>query len=96
MVLPPDTKIGASFSELFPHRADVRFEIDNKSITHRPDLWSHEGFAREIGALFNRPFTSVDQIRTAQNPEGRRANSRSRIDNPDAAPRYSGLVVAGH
>ena len=38
MVLPAGTKIGAPLSELYPHRADVRFEIDNKSITHRPDL----------------------------------------------------------
>ena len=56
MVLPPTTKVGAALSELYPHRVDVRFEIDNKSITHRPDLWSHEGFAREIGALFRQAF----------------------------------------
>lgn len=94
MVLPPDTKIGASFSELFPHRADVRFEIDNKSITHRPDLWSHEGFAREIGAIFNRPFTGVikyELLKTLKDAEP----IKVRIANPDAAPRYSGLVVAG-
>ncbi len=27
---------------------DYLLDIDNKSITHRPDLWSHRGFAREI------------------------------------------------
>ncbi len=27
---------------------DVILDVDNKSITHRPDLWSHRGFAREI------------------------------------------------
>ncbi|MDH4263543.1 MAG: phenylalanine--tRNA ligase subunit beta [Spirochaetia bacterium] len=30
---------------------DFILEIDNKSITHRPDLWSHFGFAREIASL---------------------------------------------
>lgn len=30
---------------------DYIFTIDNKSITHRPDLWSHRGVAREIAAL---------------------------------------------
>jgi len=30
---------------------DIRITIENKSITHRPDLWSHRGFAREIVAL---------------------------------------------
>jgi phenylalanyl-tRNA synthetase beta chain len=34
--------------------ADVVLEIDNKSITHRPDLWGHYGFARELAAIFRR------------------------------------------
>lgn len=33
---------------------DTIIDIDNKSITHRPDLWSHFGFAREIAAQFSR------------------------------------------
>ncbi len=32
--------------------SDTILEIDNKSITHRPDLWSHRGLAREIAALY--------------------------------------------
>lgn len=31
---------------------DSVIEIDNKSITNRPDLWGHYGVAREISALF--------------------------------------------
>ncbi len=27
---------------------DYILDVDNKSITHRPDLWSHRGFAREV------------------------------------------------
>ncbi len=27
-------------------------EIDNKSITHRPDLWGHHGMAREVAAIW--------------------------------------------
>lgn len=30
---------------------DVVYEIENKTITHRPDLWGHYGFAREISVL---------------------------------------------
>lgn len=30
---------------------DYILEVDNKSLTHRPDMWGHRGFAREIGAL---------------------------------------------
>lgn len=32
--------------------SDVIFDIDNKSITHRPDLWGHLGLARELAALW--------------------------------------------
>ena len=35
---------------------DTILVIDNKSLTHRPDLWSHWGFAREIAAILGRPF----------------------------------------
>lgn len=36
---------------------DTIFEIDNKFITNRPDLFSAEGNAREFGAIFSLPFT---------------------------------------
>ncbi len=32
---------------------DTIFVIDNKSITHRPDLWGHRGFAREVAAFLD-------------------------------------------
>lgn len=35
---------------------DVILEVDNKSITHRPDMWCHRGFAREIAAFLGLPF----------------------------------------
>jgi phenylalanyl-tRNA synthetase beta chain len=31
---------------------DILFEIDNKSLTNRPDLWGHYGMARELAALY--------------------------------------------
>lgn len=35
---------------------DVILEIDNKSLTNRPDLWGHYGIAREIAALYDLPL----------------------------------------
>ncbi len=32
---------------------DYIIEVDNKSITNRPDMWGHRGFAREVAALLN-------------------------------------------
>src|SRR5580658_6420581 len=31
--------------------ADTIIEVDNKSLTHRPDLWGHYGMAREVAAI---------------------------------------------
>jgi len=36
--------------------ADTVFEIDNKFITNRPDLFSVRGNAREFSALYNLPL----------------------------------------
>ncbi|MBI2411112.1 MAG: phenylalanine--tRNA ligase subunit beta [Candidatus Kerfeldbacteria bacterium] len=35
---------------------DALIDIDNKSMTHRPDLFSHVGMAREMAAVFGVPF----------------------------------------
>ncbi|MBI5524058.1 MAG: phenylalanine--tRNA ligase subunit beta [Desulfarculus sp.] len=53
MDLPADTSTGAALSSLAPER-DYLIDIDNKSLTHRPDLWGHYGFARELAAIFGR------------------------------------------
>ena len=39
---------------------DIVFEIDNKSLTNRPDLWSHYGFAREFAALAGRQLKPLE------------------------------------
>lgn len=35
---------------------DWIIEIDNKSLTHRPDLWGHHGMAREVAAITENPL----------------------------------------
>jgi phenylalanyl-tRNA synthetase beta chain len=47
----PSLPKGALLSKLIP-ASDTVMEIDNKSITHRPDLWGHYGIARELAAIF--------------------------------------------
>lgn len=42
---------------------DYIIEIDNKSLTHRPDLWGHYGIARELAAIYQRelkPLPALD------------------------------------
>ncbi len=38
---------------------DIIFEVDNKSLTNRPDLWSHYGIAREFATITGRELKSV-------------------------------------
>lgn len=35
---------------------DVLYDVDNKAITHRPDLWGQYGVAREVAALLAKPL----------------------------------------
>lgn len=53
--LPDGPEPGRPLADLVP-AADTLLEIDNKSITHRPDLWGHYGIAREVAAIFARPL----------------------------------------
>ena len=59
--LPEDTPIGIDIKELFPIE-DIIVEIDNKSLTHRPDLWGHYGIAREIAAITNHELNPLEII----------------------------------
>lgn len=55
MELPEDSVIGTDITEIYQIK-DIVFEVDNKSLTNRPDLWGHYGIAREFSALTNRPL----------------------------------------
>ena len=50
MELPEDTVPGTDIKKLYAIE-DTVFEVDNKSLTNRPDLWGHYGIAREFAAL---------------------------------------------
>ena len=41
---------------------DIIFEVDNKSLTNRPDLWGHYGIAREFAALSGRPLKNIGGV----------------------------------
>lgn len=38
---------------------DKVLEIDNKSLSNRPDLWGHYGIARELSAIYNVPMKEL-------------------------------------
>ncbi|MGH3359809.1 MAG: phenylalanine--tRNA ligase beta subunit-related protein, partial [Nocardioidaceae bacterium] len=39
---------------------DLVLEIDNKSLTNRPDLWGHIGIARELATIYQRPLSALE------------------------------------
>ena len=39
---------------------DIIFEVDNKSLTNRPDLWSHYGMAREFATITGRALKAPE------------------------------------
>jgi phenylalanyl-tRNA synthetase beta chain len=70
-------------------KPDAIIETDNKSITHRPDLWGHFGLAREVAAILRRPL--VDPVKPALVPAGPAAIGIA-IEDFALCPRYSALV----
>ncbi|HPF30714.1 MAG TPA: phenylalanine--tRNA ligase subunit beta [Candidatus Saccharibacteria bacterium] len=54
-----DITPGTSFSEAF-ELDDYLLDIENKSLTHRPDCFGIIGFAREVSAILGKKFNSPD------------------------------------
>ncbi len=83
---------------------DYIIEVDNKSLTHRPDLWCHRGFAREIAAILGvhlKPlenFLSASSVKniTASTVKASESGSFSlTLHDSKICQRYAGLLVTG-
>ena len=59
MEITDDAPNGTDIKELY-QIDDIVFEVDNKSLTNRPDLWGHYGIAREFAALSGRPLKPLE------------------------------------
>ncbi|MDH3324709.1 MAG: phenylalanine--tRNA ligase subunit beta, partial [Candidatus Peregrinibacteria bacterium] len=57
-----DKDVGKSLPEICTEFADSLFDIDNKSLTHRPDLMGHRGFALELSAIWKRKLTLPEPV----------------------------------
>ena len=68
---------------------DAVIEVDNKSLTHRPDLWGHYGMAREVAAITHRSLR--DPVKLDLLPNGPGAIN-VQIEDLSLCPRYSALV----
>ncbi|MBQ9952725.1 MAG: phenylalanine--tRNA ligase subunit beta [Clostridia bacterium] len=61
MDITEDYPLGTPIKEIYDID-DIIFEVDNKSLTNRPDLWGHYGIAREFAALIGRPLKPLDCV----------------------------------
>ncbi len=70
---------------------DEILEIDNKSLTNRPDLWGHYGIARELAAIYG----SVLQPLPAFTPESGLPAYPVKIENAGLCRRYAAVAYSG-
>lgn len=71
---------------------DIILEIDNKSMTNRPDLWGHYGIARELAALYHLPMAEFPRFdRNVENTAGFRVT----VEDAERCPRYLSAQIEG-
>ena len=61
MDLPYELVNGTDIKDVYEIE-DIVFEVDNKSLTNRPDLWGHYGIAREFAAIAGRPLKPLETV----------------------------------
>lgn len=64
MEITDDIPLGTDLKDFY-EIDDIVFEVDNKSLTNRPDLWGHYGIAREFAAISGRELKPLDAEDTA-------------------------------
>ena len=79
---------------------DTLLDIENKSLTHRPDTFGVIGFAREIAGIQGKQFTTPEWLaNTSPSYPALDTNDiaapRVTIDNPELSDRYQGVVIGG-
>ncbi len=88
MELDPALINGTDLKEIFPIE-DIIFEVDNKSLTNRPDLWGHYGMAREFAALTGQ---QIKPLEIMENPYTGDAKVAVELRN-ELAYRYTSVRI---
>ena len=86
--LPDDAPIGMDIKKYLPIE-DIIVEIDNKSLTNRPDLWGHYGIAREIAAITKHELKPLELEEVPNDKEDLKVT----IKDPELCYRYSALKL---
>ncbi len=96
LVLPEGTPVGVPFAQAAAACSspveDVIFEVDNVCVTHRPDLWGHVGWGRELAALLHQELQLPAIQDLAELPTDGDAFPVA-IDDEAGCRRYVGIVL---
>lgn len=71
---------------------DTIIDIENKSMTHRPDLWSHYGMAREIAAVQRK---KIKEYKAPEFKAGKKQKVQVKVEEKELCPRYSAVMLDG-
>ncbi len=95
--LDKDLAPGSSFAAGY-ELDDYLLDIENKSLTHRPDTFGIIGFAREVAAIQGRGFTTPDWLADIAPQLGEATDVQAptvTIDDPELSARYQAIVLSG-
>jgi len=94
MVLDNKAKVGQSFSDYLKIK-DIVFEIDNKSLSNRPDLLGHYGLARELSVIFSAPLKSYDKFYSSKIDFPNKTDKLSvEVEAKDLVSRYLAVQIS--
>jgi len=80
---------GEELAEILGLKSAV-LEFDNKSLTHRPDLWGIYGIAREISAIYKTPLKPLNP--TPKIPQ-KGDKEKVEITAKELCPRYCAIII---
>lgn len=92
-----DAAPGTSFAELY-ELDDYLLDIENKSLTHRPDAFGVIGFAREVAGIQGLPFETPDWLQIVQNVvenDGSTEVPNVIIEDTSLSDRFQAIVLSG-
>lgn len=93
-----DVAPGTRFAEAY-ELDDYLLDIENKSLTHRPDTFGIIGFAREVAAISGKDLVTPEWLAHIQPTYGEKVGSVDAptvtIDDPALSARYQAVVMSG-
>ena len=94
LVLAENAKIGEPFAKDLK-AIDVIFEVDNKSLSNRPDLLNHYGLARELSAIFSLALKPYEKFlnRKWEFLNAKENKLQVRVEDVDLCARYMAVKV---